>query len=240
MALFSKKDKEELLPLPRHVGIIMDGNGRWAKKRGLPRMAGHKEGAENFKRIGEYLLDLNIEVSTFYAFSTENWKRPEDEVNNILELLIDYLEEWLTMRKDKNMHFNFIGDRSRFSPKIRSLMETVERESSVYPNKLNLALNYGSRAEITRAFNLLQEEGKTNICEEDISSHLYTAGNPDVDLLIRTGGEMRLSNFVLWQAAYAELYFTDTLWPDFKKSEVDQAIDFFRHRERRFGGILSK
>jgi len=241
MAFFSPKKKIETLDKkPRHIGIIMDGNGRWAKKRGLPRLAGHKEGAENFKRIGEYLVDLDIEVSTFYAFSTENWKRPEDEVQNILVLLGDYLEEWMTMRKDKNMHFHFIGDRTVFSPKIRELMEVVEEKSSVYPNQLNLALNYGSRDELARAFSLLAKEGKTEITPQDISDKLYTAGQPDVDLVIRTGGEMRLSNFLLYQSAYAEFYFTDKLWPDIKKSDIDDAIRYFNGCERRFGGVIER
>ena len=230
----------EGLKKPRHIGIIMDGNGRWAKKRGFPRLAGHKEGAENFKRIGDYLIDLDIEVSTFYAFSTENWKRPMEEVQNILSLLNDYLYEWMDMRKDRNMHFHFIGDRSAFSPKIRELMAKVEEDSKIYPNQLNLALNYGSRDELCRAFSLLAKEGKTEITPEDISAKLYTAGQPDVDLLIRTGGEMRLSNFLLYQSAYAELYFTDKLWPDVKKKDINDAILYFNNRERRFGGIIER
>lgn len=218
----------------------MDGNGRWAKTRFLPRLAGHKEGAENFKRIAEYLIDLDIEVATFYAFSTENWKRPKDEVENIMTLLVEYLEEWLTESKEKNMRFRFIGDRSAFSPRIRSLMESVEEKSSCYPNQLNLALNYGSRDELARAFRLLAEEGKSDITPEDIASHLYTAGQPDVDLIIRTGGEIRLSNFLLFQSAYAEFYFTDKLWPDLKAEDIDDAIAYFNHRERRFGGVIER
>ena len=222
---------------PRHIGIIMDGNGRWARKRGLPRIAGHKEGAENFKRMAEHLVDLDIEVSTFYAFSTENWKRPTEEVNNIMSLLVDYLLEWQTMRKDKNMHFRFIGDRSAFSPRIQSLMAEVEEKSAVYPNQLNLALNYGSRDEMARAFRLLAQEGKKDVTQEDISRVLYTAGQPDVDLIIRTGGEMRLSNFLLYQSAYAELYFTDKYWPDITEADIDDAIRFFADKDRRFGGL---
>jgi undecaprenyl diphosphate synthase len=241
MALFSKKEMTPKFAVkPRHVGIIMDGNGRWAKKRGLPRLAGHREGAENFKRIAEYLVDLDIEVSTFYAFSTENWKRPQDEVQNIMSLLMDYLEEWMTMRKDKNMHFHFIGERSAFSPKIRDLMAQVEEKSSVYPNHLNLALNYGSRDELARAFNLLMAEGKKEITPEDISAHLYTSSQPDVDLIIRTGGEMRLSNFLLYQSAYAELYFTNKLWPDITSKDIDDAISYFAGCERRFGGVIER
>ena len=223
--------------MPRHIGIIMDGNGRWAKKRGLPRVAGHKEGAENFKRIAEHLVDLNIEVSTFYAFSTENWKRPAAEVNNIMSLLVDYLVEWQEMRKDKNMHFRFIGDRSAFSDRIQKLMADVEEKSSVYVNQLNLALNYGARDELARAFNLLYEEHKSPITPDDISRALYTKDQPDVDLIIRTGGEKRLSNFLLFQSAYAELFFTDKYWPDIKNEDIDEAILFFQNKDRRFGGL---
>ena len=232
-----KKSKTEGGAMPRHIGIIMDGNGRWAKKRGLPRIAGHKEGAENFKRISEYLVDLDIEVSTFYAFSTENWKRPADEVNNLMSLLVNYLIEWQGMRKDKNMHFRFIGDRTAFSSRIQNLMTEVEEKSAVYPNQLNLALNYGSRSEVARAFNLLAAEGKKEVTPEDISRVLYTSGQPDVDLIIRTGGEKRLSNFLLFQSAYAELYFTDKYWPDIKNEDIDDAIRFFKDKDRRFGGL---
>ncbi len=242
MALFKKKQSFAPVPgaMPRHIGIIMDGNGRWAKKRGLPRVAGHREGAENFKRIAEYLLDLNIEYSTFYAFSTENWKRPQDEVENIMSLLVDYLHEWMTMQKEKNMRLHFIGDRSAFSPQIQSLMAEVEEKSAHYQNHLNLALNYGSRSELVKACNELLSEGNRNISEDDLSAHLYTAGQPEVDLIIRTGGEKRLSNFLLWQSAYAELYFTDRLWPDMKKQDIDDALAFFAHRERRFGAIIQE
>ncbi|MBR7165217.1 MAG: di-trans,poly-cis-decaprenylcistransferase [Clostridia bacterium] len=240
MALF-KRNKDQQAPLPtkpRHIGIIMDGNGRWAKKRGLPRLAGHREGAENFKRIAEYLVDLDIEVATFYAFSTENWKRPKEEVENIMGLLVAYLQEWMTMRKDKNVHFRFIGDRSAFSTEIQALMAEVEEKSSIYPNQLNLALNYGSRDELCRAFSILANEGKKDITPDDISRALYTYDRPDVDLIIRTGGEMRLSNFLLYQSAYAEFYFTDKLWPDIKNSDIDDAIAYFAGRERRFGGVI--
>ena len=238
--LFHKKTPEALDIKPRHIGIIMDGNGRWAKKRGLPRIAGHREGAENFKRIAEYLVDLDIEVSTFYAFSTENWKRPPEEVSNIVSLLVDYLNEWMTMRKDKNMHFRFIGDRTAFSPQIQDLMATVEHESARYPNQLNLALNYGGRDELAYACNRLIRAGKTEVTAEDLAEQLYTGDQPDVDLIIRTGGEMRLSNFLLFQSAYAELYFTDKLWPDIKDADIDDAIAFFARRDRRFGGVKER
>ncbi|MBR5295807.1 MAG: di-trans,poly-cis-decaprenylcistransferase, partial [Clostridia bacterium] len=151
-----------------------------------------------------------------------------------------YLDEWMDMRKDRNMHFHFIGDRSAFSPKIRKMMEKVEEQSKIYPNQLNLALNYGSRDELCRAFNRLIQQGKTEITPEDISANLYTAGQPDVDLIIRTGGEMRLSNFLLYQSAYAEFYFTDKLWPDIKKEDINDAICYFNRRERRFGGVIER
>ena len=185
-------------------------------------------------------MDLDIEVSTFYAFSTENWKRPAAEVNNIMSLLVDYLIEWQGMRKDKNMHFRFIGDRTAFSPRIQKLMAEVEEKSSVYPNQLNLALNYGSRDELARAFQILAREGRTAISPEDISRALYTTGQPDVDLIIRTGGEKRLSNFLLYQSAYAELYFTDKYWPDIVDQDIDDAISFFADKDRRFGGLTQK
>lgn len=239
MALFRKKPKDdslrEELILPRHVGIIMDGNGRWAKKRAMPRKAGHRFGAEKFKKINEYCLDRNIEVVTFYAFSTENWKRSEEEVSNIMDLFIDYLEEWLTMDDSKNMKVRFLGDRAPFSDRAKQLMSEVEEKSRKFKNQLNIAVNYGSRSELVRAFNTLKtKEGE--ITEEDVSSALYTAGQPDVDLIIRTGGEKRLSNFLLWQSAYAELYFCDTLWPDMTFEDIDRALEFYSSRQRRFGG----
>ena len=232
--------ENQTLKKPRHIGIIMDGNGRWAKSRLLPRLAGHKEGAENFKRIAEYLIELDIEVATFYAFSTENWKRPQDEVENIMTLLVEYLEKWLSQSNEKNMRFRFIGDRNAFSPRIRNLMKEVEEKSACYRNQLNLALNYGSRDELVRAFRLLAEEKKTDITYEDIASHLYTTGQPDVDLIIRTGGEIRLSNFLLCQSAYAEFYFSDKLWPDFSSEDIDDAIAYFNRRDRRFGGLTER
>ena len=237
----SKNDKPNPeIVMPRHIGVIMDGNGRWAKKRGLPRRAGHKEGAETLRRIMEYFYDLDIEVSTFYAFSTENWKRPVDEVENILELLVDYLEEWLDSKNEKNMRFRFIGDRTVFSPRIQELMASVETRSAGYRNQVNLALNYGSRHEIARACNELIRAGKTEVTPEDVAEHLYTCGQPDVDLIIRPGGECRLSNFLLYQAAYAEFYFTDRLWPDMTSEDIDDAIAYFNHRERRFGGVMER
>jgi len=238
MGLFKKKSKKiplEELVLPRHIGIVMDGNGRWAKKRGLPRMAGHSFGAEKFKKINEYCLDRNIEVVTFYAFSTENWKRSKEEVSNIMDLFVDYLHQWLDMDDSRNMKVRFLGDRSVLSPKAQELMAEVEKKSQRFKNQLNIAINYGARSEILRAFELLK--GKESITEQDISDSLYTYGQPDVDLIIRTGGEKRLSNFLLWQAAYAEIYFTDVLWPDISFDDIDDALRFYSSRQRRFGGV---
>ncbi|MEA4831832.1 MAG: polyprenyl diphosphate synthase [Oscillospiraceae bacterium] len=228
---------------PRHVGIIMDGNGRWASRRGLPRSAGHTAGAQTFKRLSEYFLDLGTETVTFYAFSTENKGRPQDEVRGISKLFFEYLEEWFTMSKDKNMRIRFLGDRSFFDTKTIELMNRVEKDSAVYENQMNIAVNYGSRAEICRAFNILSQKLRTGelspgaITENNIEGALYTAGQPDVDLLIRTGAEKRISNFLLWQSAYAELYFTDKLWPDMTKADIDAAMEFFATRKRRFGKL---
>lgn len=236
MGLFKKKaapvPQEQVLP--RHIGIIMDGNGRWAQKRALPRMAGHRFGAEKFKKINEYCLDRNIECVTFFAFSTENWKRSAEEVKNIMELFIDYLEEWLTMDDSKNMRVRFLGDRSVLSERAQALMADVEAKSQKFKNQLNIAINYGARAELVRAANLLKDKPGP-ITEQDLSDALYTQGQPEVDLIIRTGGEKRISNFLLWQAAYAEIYFCDTLWPDMQEKDIDQALEFFASRQRRFG-----
>ncbi len=224
--------------LPDHIGIIMDGNGRWAKKRGLPRPLGHIAGAKTLRRVVEYMYDIGIKTITFYAFSTENWNRPDEEVNAIMKLLGEYIVKFYhdteALHKYATMHI--IGDLSHLSPRLKKLAEDVERDSAGRDVNLNIAFNYGGRAEICRAMNLLKnKEGE--ITQEDISGALYTAGQPDVDLIIRTGGEKRLSNFFLWQSAYAELYFSDKLWPDFTEDDIDDAIRFFAARERRFGGL---
>jgi len=202
----------------------------------LPRLAGHKEGAENFKRIAKYLNELNIEVSTFYAFSTENWKRPQKEVDAIMEILDQYLDECLA-DKEEQVHFRFVGNLSIFPTSLREKMEKVERESADKPFILNVAVNYGGREEITHACNELIREGRTEITEADISEKLYTVGCPDPDLIVRTGGDLRSSNFLLWQSAYAEYYFTKVLWPDYSTNDVDEAIAEFYKRKRRFGGV---
>lgn len=241
VALFKKNKKRRSLngekaPL-RHLGIIMDGNGRWATKRGLVREAGHKVGAEVFKKVVEHCIDRDIELVTVYAFSTENWKRPDSEVEAIMTLLVDYMKEGLENKQEKNSRVRFIGDRTRFSENVQSLMREVEEKSKHFSHGLNIALNYGGRADIVQAVNSLIAEGKTEISEKDISLALYTAGQPDPDLIIRTGGEFRLSNFLTYQTAYSELYFTEKLWPDITGDDIDDALEFFRGRKRRFGDI---
>lgn len=230
---------DESAPL-RHLGIIMDGNGRWAEKRGLVREAGHKSGAETFRRIVEHCIDRDITLVTVYAFSTENWKRPEREVNGIIKLLVDYLEEGIAGGREKNSRVRFIGDRSRFSPKIQELMKKCEEKSANFTHSLNVALNYGGRADIVNAVNTLISQGVKEVSEKDISDALYTSGQPDPDLIIRTGGEMRLSNFLTWQSAYSELWFTPKLWPDMTGDDIDEAIDFYKSRKRRFGNVDTK
>ena len=238
--LFKKKNKNSLngatsAPL-RHIGIIMDGNGRWATSRGLVREAGHRVGAEAFKRAVEHCIARGISLVTVYAFSTENWKRPQSEVDGIIKLLVEYLTDSIS-NGTKNCRINFIGDRSRFSPDIQKLMSDSEEKTKDGCYGLNIALNYGGRADIVTAVNSLIAEGKTEITEEDISNALYTKGQPDPDLIIRTGGEMRLSNFLTWQSAYSELWFTKKLWPDITGKDIDEAIAFYETRHRRFGDV---
>lgn len=221
----------------KHIAIIMDGNGRWAKKRGMPREFGHKYGAEAFRKIVEYCGEIGLCVLTVYAFSTENWKRPEKEVKSILALLEHYISECEKNIEKYQAHFRFIGDLSVFDDKLRARIEKLDEITKGRPLVLNIAFNYGGRSELTRAFSRLAESGTREITEEDISRELYTAVCGDPDLIIRTGGDMRISNFLLWQAAYAELYFTDVLWPDFTETELDRAIENFYSRKRRFGGV---
>lgn len=221
----------------RHIAFIMDGNGRWATKRMLPRAVGHKSGAENFRRIVNYCGDIGIKVVTVYAFSTENWGRPRDEVESLMRLLSDYLDTCVREMEIHKVRYKFIGDTSVFSPEIKAKMQNVEKLSAGYELLLNVGLNYGSRAEITHAFNVLAQKGMKNITEDDISSALYTAGCPDPDLIVRTGGDIRLSNFLLWQAEYSELYFTDILWPDLTFSDVDNIVLEFYKRKRRYGKV---
>jgi undecaprenyl diphosphate synthase len=236
--LFRKKHE---LPdkLPVHIGIIMDGNGRWAKKRGLSRSVGHSAGANTFKSITRYCNKIGIKYLTVYAFSTENWKRPKDEVDAIMKLLKDYLIDSVNF-KDENVKVKFIGDMSRLDSELVELIKKSERDSADATGLcLNVALNYGGRDEIVHAVRSMASSGEidlTNLSEEQLSEYLYTAGMPDVDLIIRPSGEYRLSNFLIWQSAYAEYWFTDKLWPDFSEKDIDNAVIAYASRDRRYGG----
>ena len=223
----------------KHIGIIMDGNGRWANKRGLPREIGHSYGAETFKKIIEYCRNINLKILTVYAFSTENWKRPQKEVDSIMKLLERYIGECEKNVDKYDLSVRFIGDISPFGDKIKDRILALEEKTKNNGLVLNIAFNYGGRSEIVYAVNKLIASG-TEINEESISSALYTGGYADPDLIIRTGGDFRISNFLLWQSAYSELYFTDVLWPDFKEKDLDEAIDNFYSRKRRFGGLDKK
>lgn len=231
--------------LPGHVGIIMDGNGRWAKKRGLPRSAGHSAGAQNFRTITKYCSTIGIKHLTVYAFSTENWKRPKEEIDSLMNLFKSYLEEALRDFKDEDIVVRFIGDKTAFSPDLQALIKENEESSAHRTGMvLNLAMNYGGRDEIVRAARQIAREvqnGTTEIDKIDaqmVSDHLYTAGQPDPDLIIRPSGEYRISNFLLWQSAYAEyVILDDVLWPDFTKKMLDQALIEYAKRNRRFGGV---
>ena len=221
----------------KHIAFIMDGNGRWAKKRGLPRELGHKQGAQKFKEIVRYCGDIGINAVTVYAFSTENWKRPEREVGALMKLFEAYIEDFAREMMHYDIKIKFIGDMSRFNEKFRQRVAELEEYTKDMKLHLNVAINYGGRDEIVNAFNKLAAEGKTQITEADISEAVYTAGCPDPDMIVRTGGDLRISNFLLWQSAYSELYFTDTLWPDMTPADVDAAVNEFYSRKRRFGGL---
>lgn len=230
--------------LPRHIAIIMDGNGRWARSRGLPRTAGHAAGAETFRRVATYCKNIGVEYLTVYAFSTENWKRSADEVEAIMGLLEKYLREALQKIERDKIKMKFFGDVSVLSPRLKSLIEEAEALSQKFEGvQFNICVNYGGRGEILRAameFARDVSEGKAQIgelTEEAFSGYMYSSGIPDPDLIIRPSGEKRLSNFLLWQSAYAELYFTDALWPDFNEPELDRAIIAYQNRDRRYGGI---
>ena len=231
------------VPMPVHVGVIMDGNGRWAKKRGLPRKFGHREGAKTFRKIVRHAKAIGIKYITFYAFSTENWRRPDDEVQSIMKLFEKYLDELDDFLKE-HVRIRFIGDRSMLSETLQAKMRHSEEVSKQYDAMtLILAVNYGGRDEITNAVRLIAEEVKAgrldpaDITDDTVQSRLYTEEIPDVDLIIRPSGEQRLSNFLIWQSAYAEYYFTDILWPDFSKKDLERACEVYRERNRRFGGV---
>ena len=234
---------QEGLNVPKHVAIILDGNGRWAKKKNLPRMAGHVAGSSNFKTIARYCNKIGIKYLTVYAFSTENWKRPKDEVDNIMNLLRDYLKDVDSFKKE-NIKLLFIGNREPLSDDIKQLMLNAEEASKNATGlTVNLAINYGGRDEIVNATRKIAEKyknkeiGVDDITEELLSSNMYTVNQPDPDFIIRPSGEERLSNFLVWQSAYSEFWFSNVLWPDFKPKHLEMAIDEYNRRNRRFGGI---
>lgn len=237
----AEKDKQIV---PQHIAIIMDGNGRWAKKRGLPRTAGHKAGGETFRRIANYCRSLGVRYLTVYAFSTENWRRSEEEVSGIMFLLERYLKEALRDMEKNCVSFRFFGDLSRLSPKLRKLCEDTQRRSNQYHEvQVNFCLNYGGRDEILRAakaFALDVAAGKRSaesLTELDFANYLDSAGVPDPELVIRPSGELRTSNFLPWQTAYSEFVFMNVLWPDFEPKDLDAAIKEYHRRNRRFGGV---
>ena len=227
---------------PRHIAIIMDGNGRWAKKRGLPRNAGHAAGGDAFRRIANYCRTLGVEYLTVYAFSTENWKRPVDEISGIMKLLGKYLEEGLRDMEKNKVSFRFFGDLNRLSPELRDLCLEAQNRSKDYDVQVNFCLNYGGRDEIVKASAAFAKDvqaGKyqpEDLTEELLSQYLYSKDVPDPELIIRPSGEMRTSNFLLWQSAYSEYVFMNVLWPDFGPEDLDQAIEEYHRRNRRFGG----
>ncbi len=227
---------------PRHIAIIMDGNGRWAKKRSLPRTAGHAAGAETFRRIANYCRELGVEYLTVYAFSTENWKRSADEISGIMRLLRRYLEEALADMDKNRVRFKFFGDLSKLSPELQTLCRNAESRSNEYDVQVNFCLNYGGRDEIIHAVKGFMADvaaGKARVedlNEQVLSDYLYSVGVPDPELIIRPSGEQRTSNFLLWQSAYSEYVFMDVLWPDFSTEDLDRAIEEYHRRNRRFGG----
>ena len=224
--------------MPQHIAIIMDGNGRWAKARHLPRLAGHREGANAVKRTIEAAAQQGIRFITLYAFSTENWSRPQDEINGLMDLLCKTLDTYAGEAQKKNYRLLVSGSRAKLPPtvleKIDKAVQTTAKNTGL---TVNLALNYGARQELVHAVNTLLAQGKSEISMDDISAHLYQPTVPDPELIIRTSGEERLSNFLLWQAAYSEFYFTPVLWPDFNAQELQKALDAYATRTRRFGGV---
>ncbi len=242
MALASTKTNN--LPVPQHIAVIMDGNGRWAKKRGLPRTAGHAAGAEAFRRTAYYCRELGVKYLTVYAFSTENWKRSEEEIAGIMKLLKSYLEEAMRDMDKHKVRLKIFGDISRLSPELQELCRRTEQTSWQYHDvQVNFCLNYGGRDEIVKAaqgFARDVAEGKRTsqeLTEDLFSSYLYSADVPDPELIIRPSGEMRISNFLLWQCAYSEFVYMDVLWPDFQPEHLDKAIEEYHRRNRRFGGV---
>ncbi len=247
MPFFQKKTDQsgvDFSRLPRHVAIIMDGNGRWAKKRGLPRTAGHAAGAETFRTIATYCKEIGLDYLTVYAFSTENWKRPAEEVSAIMGLLRKYLLEAIEKMERDRVKMEFFGDLTPIAPELRELIERTREISKHYEGcQVNICLNYGGRDELLRAARAFARdcvEGRADpdsLTEQQLGGYLFSRGVPDPDLVIRPSGELRLSNFLLWQSAYSEFYYTDVLWPDFSKEELLRAIADFQGRSRRYGGV---
>ena len=253
MALFKNKKqyelKNELIDknnIPHHIAIIMDGNGRWAKKRGLPRTAGHAVGADTLVKIAKYAFDIGVKVLSVYAFSTENWSRPESEVSNLMNLSMEKIPQMEALMEGREVCVKFLGDVDKFNPKLYDMLKKEEERTKKYENTgkyLNICANYGSRDEITLAVKKISEKVKTgeidiaDITPELISQNLYTAHCPDPDLIIRPSGEYRLSNFLMYQAAYSEFYYDNILWPDFKPEDLDNAIIAYQKRDRRYGGV---
>ncbi|MBR4868479.1 MAG: isoprenyl transferase [Clostridia bacterium] len=244
MAWFGKKKIDSVpVVLPQHIAIVMDGNGRWAKKRGLPRTAGHKAGAKVFENICRYANSIGVKTMTFYAFSTENWKRPQEEVDTLMRLFGDYLKQADQFQKEQ-IRIRFVGDPAPLTDELRQLMKNAEDASAHFTGlTVNLAINYGGRDELVHAVRAVSAQVQNgelaphDVTEETITANLYADTCGDVDLFIRPGGEQRVSNFLLWQLAYSELYFCDTLWPDFSTDDLDRAIAWYSGRQRRFGGI---
>jgi len=242
--MLQKKTETKNQQVPKHIAIIMDGNGRWAKKRGLPRNAGHAAGSEAFRKIAGYCQSIGVQYLTVYAFSTENWKRSEEEVSGIMKLLGKYLKEALQDMEKNNVRFRFFGDLSRLSPELQKLCRDTQVNSAAYNGvQVNFCINYGGRDELVKAAKAFARDVASGKCspeeltEEKLATYLYSAEVPDPELIIRPSGEMRTSNFLLWQSAYSEYVFMDVLWPDFGPQDLDQAIAEYQRRNRRFGGV---
>ena len=237
MFKFKKDEEFHLDERLSSIAFIMDGNGRWAKKRGLPRSAGHRKGAETFVKLVKFLGKAGAKYITVYAFSTENWKRPREEVDTLMQIFTEYIDRAIDRIGDNDIRVIFLGDKTPLPERLRGKCLEIEKKSEKNTRILNIALNYGGRDEIVRAVNAAHADGIERITEEVISRYLYTRESPDPDLVIRTGGEMRTSNFLMWQSAYSEYYFTDTLWPDLSEREIKKIVSDFYRRNRRYGGL---
>ena len=222
--------------IPRHIGIIMDGNGRWAQQKGKKRSYGHKAGSENVQKVAEHAFRRGVEIISLYAFSSENWARPREEVDELMRLLGEHLKKLASKAVKNGIRIDVLGNKARLSPKLNKIIAEQTAKTAGGKKILNILIDYGGRGEIVHALKALKASG-AEITEESVSRFLYTAGLPDPDLIVRTGGELRLSNFLLYQSAYAELYFTDVLWPDFGAEELDKALESYASRKRRYGKI---